>query len=65
MPAVPLVLVVVVVPVGVLVVWASAPVGDTAKPIAAANPKSETILRRETILVTTSEDICNLPLPFA
>jgi hypothetical protein len=53
MPAVP------VVPV-VLVVWASAPVGDTAKPNAAANPRSETILRRETIFDSTSEVIFNL-----
>ena len=54
MPAVP------VVPVGVLVVWASAPMGDTTKPNAAANPRSETILRRETILDSTSEVIFNL-----
>jgi hypothetical protein len=61
MPAVPVVLVVLVVPV----VWASAPVGDMAKPNAAANPRSETILRRETVLDSTSEDICILPLPLA
>jgi hypothetical protein len=64
MPAVPVVLVVPVVPV-VLVVWASAPVGDKVKPNAAANPRSETILRRETVLDSTSEDICILPLPVA
>jgi hypothetical protein len=61
----PVVLGVLVAPVvlGVLVVpvvWASAPVGDTAKPNAAANPSSETILRRETILDSTSEVIFNL-----
>lgn len=62
MPAVPVVgvLVVVVVPVGVLVVWASAPMGDTAKPNATANPRSATILRREAILALTSEVIFNL-----
>jgi hypothetical protein len=49
----------------VLEVWASAPMGDTAKPTAAANPRSETILRRETVLDSTSEDICILPLPLA
>ncbi len=48
MPVVPVVLGVLVVPV-VPVVWPSAPMGDTAKPNAAANPRSETILRRETI----------------
>jgi hypothetical protein len=62
MPLVPVVPVVLGV-LGVLVVWASAPVGDTAKPNAAANPRSETILRRETVLDSTSEDICILPLP--
>jgi len=64
MPAVPEVLGVLGV-LAVPVVWASAPAGDTAKPNAAANPRSETILRRETVLDSTSEDICILPLPFA
>ena len=59
MPVVPVVLGVLVVLV-VPVVWASAPMGDTAKPNAAANPRSETILRRETIFVTTSEVIFGL-----
>jgi hypothetical protein len=64
MPAVPVLL---VVPVALVVpvVWASAPMGDTAKPNAAANPRSEIILRRETVLDLTSEDICDLPLPLA
>jgi hypothetical protein len=39
--------------------------GEMAKPNAAANPRSETILRRETILASTSEVICILPLPLA
>ena len=59
MPAVPLVLGVVVVLV-VPVVWASALVGNTVKPNAAANPRSETILRRETIFDSTPEVIFNL-----
>jgi hypothetical protein len=59
MPLVPVVPVVLGV-LGVLVVWASAPVGDTAKPNAAANPRSETILRRETIFDSTSEVTSNL-----
>jgi hypothetical protein len=46
-------------------VWASASVARSANPNAAANPKSETIFRRETILDSTSEDICNLPLALA
>jgi len=45
---------------GGLVVWAAAPMGDTAKPNAAANPSSETILRRETIFDSTPEVILNL-----
>ena len=57
MPVVPVV--VSVVPV-VPVVWAPAPVGDTAKPNAAANPRSETTLRRETILDLISEVMFNL-----
>ncbi len=62
MPAVPLVLGALVA-LGALVVpvvWASAPMGDTAKPNAAANPRSETILRRETIFEPTSELMFNL-----
>jgi hypothetical protein len=59
MPAVPLVLVVLVALV-VPVVWASALMGDTAKPNAAAKPRSETILRRATVLDATSEVIFNL-----
>jgi hypothetical protein len=59
MPLVPVVPVVLGV-LGVPVVWASAPVGDTAKPNAAANPRSETILRRETIFDSTSEVTSNL-----
>jgi hypothetical protein len=42
------------------VVWASTPVGDTAKPKPAANPRSETILRRETIFDSASEVMFNL-----
>jgi hypothetical protein len=41
-------------------VCASAPVGEMAKPNAAANPSSETILRRETNLDLSSEVMLDL-----
>ena len=62
MPAVPVVLVALVALV-VPVVWASASVSETANPNAAANARSETFLRRETILNSTSEVMFKI-LPF-
>jgi hypothetical protein len=62
MPAVPLVLGALVA-LGALVVpvvWASAPMGDTAKPNAAANPRRGRIFRRERIFDSTPEVIFNL-----
>jgi hypothetical protein len=45
---------------GGLVVWASVPMGETAKPNAAANPRRGRIFRREPIFDATPEVIFNL-----
>jgi hypothetical protein len=65
MPLVPVVLGALValgapVVLGGLVVWASAPMGDMAKPNAAANPRRGRIFRREPIFDSTPEVIFNL-----
>jgi hypothetical protein len=68
MPLVPVVLGVLValgalvapVALGELVVWASAPMGDAAKPNAAANPRRGRIFRRAPIFDSTPEVIFNL-----
>jgi hypothetical protein len=59
MPAVPLVLGALVA-LGALVVWASAPMGDMAKPNAATNPRRGRIFRREPIFDSTPDVIFNL-----